>query len=357
MISKSIPMKIIIATIFLQLLCADNSFSQISVYGASADVLINEVLSGQSISITNIQFWGSPNSIGYFNGNCMNIPYENGILMTTGDIHYALGPNDVTNSGVDNNYNSINPHLSALVNGAPCYNGANIEFDFIPTGDSLILEYVFGSEEYPEYNGSQFTDVFGIFLSGPGINGYQNIATLPNGTIISINTLNGGNPDAEPPLPPVNPEYFVNNGIPLAPPYTTDSAYVEYDGLTVPLVASAFVTPNQTYHLEIAITDVADGILDSGVFLKAHSLTAGNAEFNISEAFSVSPNPATDVLAINYNRSAPGKVMIYDITGRCFGQQDLLPQTNISISDLPKGIYTLKFITSEGQCSRLISKL
>ncbi|MBK7946535.1 MAG: choice-of-anchor L domain-containing protein [Flavobacteriales bacterium] len=41
-----------------------------------------------------------------------------------------------------------------------------LEFDFIPTGDTLRFRYVFGSEEYPNYTCGSVNDVFGFFLSG-----------------------------------------------------------------------------------------------------------------------------------------------------------------------------------------------
>ena len=46
---------------------------------------------------------------------------------------------------------------------------------------------------------------------------------------------------------------------------------IEYDGLTTPLTAQIQLQPGQKYHIRIAIADVGDPGLDSGVFLEAGS--------------------------------------------------------------------------------------
>ena len=52
-------------------------------------------------------------------------------------------------------------------------------------------------------------------------------------------------------------------------------AEIEYDGYTTVLTATANVAPCQTYHIRMVVADIGDGILDSGVFLKANSFGAG----------------------------------------------------------------------------------
>ena len=76
---------------------------------------------------------------------------------------------------------------------------AVLEFDFIPTGDSLSFNYSFGSDEYNEYVCGSVNDAFGFFLSGPGINGAYsnnaiNLAIIPetDGTPVTINSVNNG---------------------------------------------------------------------------------------------------------------------------------------------------------------------
>ena len=143
-----------------------------------------------------------------------------------------------------------------------------MEFDFIPYSDTVRFKYVFGSDEYPEFappNSSGFNDVFGFFISGPGINGIQNIAQLPNGGgVVSINNVNAI----------TNAQYYNYNGDGGTPPYDSNPMYIQYDGFTDVLEAVSQVECGQTYHLVIAIADVGDGQWDSGIFLEANSLSS-----------------------------------------------------------------------------------
>src|SRR5690606_16446232 len=97
--------------------------------------------------------------------------------------------------------NGGDPDLTVLING-PTFDKCIVEFDFVTTGDSVRFDYVFGSEEYLNYTCSYFNDVFGFFLSGPGIagpftGGAKNIAIVPGsvGCPVGVSTIYcpGGN--------------------------------------------------------------------------------------------------------------------------------------------------------------------
>ena len=67
------------------------------------------------------------------------------------------------------------------------YDECVIEFDFVPEGDSISFNYVFVSEEYPEYVCASFNDAFGFFLTGPNPNGTLTIMQkiLPSSLILT----------------------------------------------------------------------------------------------------------------------------------------------------------------------------
>lgn len=232
--------------------------------------LVQNVLLGSGVTVSNISYNGAAISIGQFDGSACNVGLASGVVMTTGTVINTgagdgpHGPNNNGGAGFDNGTPGLGL-LSNLIGGTATYNAAVLEFDFVPYSDTVRFNYVFGSEEYPEYVGSQFNDVFGFFISGPGIpGGQQNIARLPNGQAVAINNVNAG----------ANAAFFVNNGDGSQAPMNSSPNFIQYDGFTRVLTAESQVQCGQTYHLIIAIADVGDGILDSGIFLEANSLSS-----------------------------------------------------------------------------------
>ena len=243
----------------------------ITTSGQAPQGLVQNVLIGPGVTVSNILYNGSPTAIGSFSANGTNLGITQGIIMTTGTVMNngagPQGPNNAPSSGTDNNMPGSGI-LSGIIQGTQTYNAATLEFDFIPYADTVRFKYVFGSEEYPEFappNNSTYNDVFGFFISGPGIVGLQNIAQLPNGGgVVSINNVNAI----------TNALYYNANGDGNMAPYNTSPNYIQYDGFTDVLEAISAVQCGQTYHLILAIADVGDGSWDSGIFLEANSLSS-----------------------------------------------------------------------------------
>ncbi len=275
-----------LALLFLSLNCSQ-VFSQLSVANTPAATngspswLVNNILAGSGVNISNVSFTGdSAVQIGYFNSILSNVGINEGIIMTTGDISLAPGgPGNSSNAAGDALGVTIFDQDLSDLNGATDINDiAILEFDFIPIGDSIGFKYVFASEEYNEYVGSNFNDVFGFFLSGPGINGAftnnaVNMAVIPGTNIpVAINNVNNGYAPqgATPPSGPcTNCAYYNSNT--TNPPANS----MEYDGFTNVLVAyHTGLQCGQTYHIKIAIADINDGWYDSGVFLERGSFSA-----------------------------------------------------------------------------------
>jgi gliding motility-associated-like protein len=253
--------------------------AQLSTSNQSAASLVQNVLLGPGVKVNNITFKGASQAIGQFNYNGNRLGLNKGIVITTGTVlntgNGPQGPNKSEKSGVDNGSNG-SPILNSLLSEGTTFNASILEFDFVPKGDTVSFRYIFGSEEYLEYVGKGFNDVFGLFISGPGINGNENIAKLPNHTVVSIDNVNNTS----------NKEYYIDNGNGRQSPFNSNSIYIQYDGYTRVLTAMSPVQCGQTYHLTIAIADAGDGILDSGIFLEAESLkseTNTNTKITLSE--------------------------------------------------------------------------
>ena len=253
-----------------------NSPEEPAVVTANSKTLLASGCAAASIAttgISNVQFQGHSRQFGCFSQGDSSIQLSKGFLLSTGDVADAMGPNVETNTSTS--IGNAGDNDLQQVQDSNLKDAAVIEFDVVATCDVLALEYVFASEEYCEYVGSKFTDVFGIFISGPGINGpfnggAENIATVPNSSeAVSINSINYD----------INGEYYVSNvpffsalsgGCTFGELFQAANAVdlVEYDGFTTPLLASATTIPGQTYHIKIAIADAGDGIFDSALFFK-----------------------------------------------------------------------------------------
>ncbi len=262
----------------------------------TATELIEDIfVSGDCFEIVenSIEFTGDDRSKGYFSNGLSSIDIEDGIVLSTGRVSTIVGPNTFYNNAT-NLYGAANdPDLEDLLSSnSNLYDITALEFEFTPTTDMVSFDFVFASDEYCEYVNSTFNDVFGFFISGPGINGpfsnnAENIALVPGtNDYIAINSVNYLD----------NPNYYINN-VPLsqydAMPSSLDcdgqaevegavTAFIEFDGFTTAMTAQVSLQACETYHIKLAIADVGDAYYDSAVFLKANSFDAGgNADATV----------------------------------------------------------------------------
>jgi hypothetical protein len=194
---------------------------------------------------------------GFFSGGTSaGITINSGILLTSGSVENAVGPNDQT--GATYAWGSAgDADLSALAGGATTNDANSLTFSFdAATDGTVFFNYVFGSEEYNEYVGS-YNDVFGFFLDG------SNVALLPGTTTpVSINDVNLFTNSAD----------YINNGNADDPYPAATLANIQYDGFTVPLTVSANVTAGE-HTIKLAIADEGDDLYDSGVFIEGGSFS------------------------------------------------------------------------------------
>ncbi|SVD98616.1 uncharacterized protein METZ01_LOCUS451470, partial [marine metagenome] len=175
---------------------------------------------------------------------------------------------------------SGDPDLLTIANSVPAligqtfsvpstHDAAILEFDFVPSADTVQFNYIFAGEEYLDYVNTQFNDVFAFLISGPGITGpYASPPAFPGGAI-NIAVV----PNSNPVLPigistvndQINSQYYNHD---------TTTSVSAFNGYTDVFTASAVVIPCNVYHIKLAITDAADAIWNSGVFFEAGSFDA-----------------------------------------------------------------------------------
>ena len=249
--------------------------------------LVEQVLVGQCVSVSNVTYNGLDGSIGgqlgigSFTSSSSLLQISSGVVLSSGGVmQIPTGGPFESGSGAGSDQDLVD------LSGQTINDKAILEFDFVPNGDTIKFNFIFASTEYSNYTCTQFNDAFGFFLSGPGLSGpYSNnavnLAIVPNtgvnganGIPITINTINSGSPTgggqaatcaAADPNWQANSVYFVDN------PAAQD---VVFNGLTVRLTAWSPVICGETYHIKLAIGDGSDSALDSGVFLEEGSFSS-----------------------------------------------------------------------------------
>ncbi|MEI6410402.1 MAG: choice-of-anchor L domain-containing protein [Bacteroidota bacterium] len=231
---------------------------------SSTDIANLLSTSASTVTVTNINCADKAYGTFNFASDNNDLGLKKGLVLTSGRASNVIGPNNSNGGFVYQNFTPGDPDLDYLSNDTLQESGdaCIVEMDVFAATDELSFEYVFGSEEYPEYVNS-INDIFAFFISGPGIvgdpgisNNAKNIALVPGTNqpvqIASVNNL-------------LNWEYYRSNEL---------GTTLQYDGLTSDkygikksLTAKTAVIPCNTYHLKLAVADRADLIFDSGVFI------------------------------------------------------------------------------------------
>jgi len=241
----------------------------------SVPYLVNNVLMGQGMTAYNISSYGATIQRGFFSNGMTAIGLDSGLVMCSGNVTNIMtstgaGASTAIANGAgqgagDADLLSVAQSVPSLINQnfnvSSTWDACIINFDFVPAGDTVEFNYVFGSDEYTTWINTSYNDVFGFFLSGPGINGSYsnnaiNVATVPNtnpALPISISTIH----------PNLNGTY-----------YNTGGTWLAYNGYTDVMTAILAVQACDTFHMKLGVADGSDKILDTGVFLEAGSFTA-----------------------------------------------------------------------------------
>ncbi len=245
------------AMVAMLLLCFSVvAHAQLTVTGGQTATQLLNCIKGTNVTVSNAFYTGAASASGKFNSTLSNVGVTDGILLTTGGLTAAVGPNNSPSTTVNHGL-SGDLGLSGLIGGWPTKDAAILEFDITTTETQLSLNYVFASEEYFDIAAISNDDVMGIFISGgTEYPVAQNIAVLPN----SAERISAKNVDQS-----LNQAYFIANNM-------GNADAIQYDGKTVKLCAKANVTPGTTYHVRIAIADAEVEDIDSGVFIEAASL-------------------------------------------------------------------------------------
>jgi hypothetical protein len=310
--------------IFLYILLTSwfsNYFGQITTSINPTIAQMQALLQGNGVTVSGLSITCPAGAYATFNNGAaaLGAGLNSGILLTTGTASNVAGPPTGFNSVDNSSAGGAGSALGNTLSGGTTYDGCFITFQLTPTCATLSINYVFASEEYPEFATGTINDVFGFVLSGPNPSGgnynQTNTALLPVTTttsnVVSIQNVNNGSTNTG---PCKNCAYYIDS-----PPGLI------YDGKTTVLTASAAVTPCQTYTMTIGVWDDSDGIYDSGVFLDVNGLSCANqptlnATVNPTsicgpQTITLTAIPSSTIASSSYTWSAPASGGLVSTSG------------------------------------------
>lgn len=310
---------------FLSLIFINNAKSQyVSVdTSLSSQDLVDKFIGAQNtscITVSNVSvsgqiFSGTDFSYGYFNKNGSAFEIDEGIILSTGRVSLASGPNDNLQSEYVSGWSGDQDLIETLtIAGLPTDNILNatfLEFDFVSLqSDQISFDYMFLSEEYRQ-NNCRYSDAFAFLVKkADDSERYRNIALVPGtNTPVTSLSINGATGCEQ------NLDYFKG--------FNATQSPTNFNGQTKVLKAVTTVEKGVKYHIKLVIADHGDrnGLYDSAVFLKAGSftgnidigtdLTIGNADPLCENVkYTITPNPPLNDPSAKYSWFKDGQPIV-----------------------------------------------
>jgi len=214
-----------------------------------------ETIFGDSVTVTGASYSGSGYSSAIYSGGDSispgATPGDTGVILSTGAA--ASFTNSFwqanhtgarsTNTGGPNNDSDFN-----AIAGTNTYDASFLEVDFIPDGGTMTMQFVFASDEYPEFSNTVYNDMVGVWVNG------QHVPL----SVINTATAVGGVNQSE------NQNLYNDN--------TNDAYNTEMDGFTVTMTLTMPVNAGAVNSIKVGIADVADSAYDSNLLIAGGSL-------------------------------------------------------------------------------------
>ncbi|TDS64288.1 choice-of-anchor J domain-containing protein [Myroides indicus] len=263
----------------------------------SVEELVKDVLIGSDCDLVeNVRYQvgdgnNSINALGYFNKSNSMFPFEEGIVLATGDVKHIPGP--YTYKSINDQRDKIptwtgDPDLNKVIDdlGGSGF-GSNkhvavLEFDFTPITDSIKFEYLFASQSYhiscTTSGCSEGGALFAAWLTDLETGEGQNLALVPGtNQPIALSTIRDTQKSGHS-CESRNKEFYWKH-------YDRGfdnilDAPINFVGLTLPLSSEMVkVKSCHKYRIKLAIADFCSSSgHTSAVFFNARSFDLGNID-------------------------------------------------------------------------------
>ncbi len=271
---------------------------ELSINRAATATQMAQEMFGNGVTVVSASYTGDNDSSGIYTGGDAVAPGvtpgDTGVLFSTGDLrgftNNASESNLRTNTTTASSGPNNNPDFNAAA-GTNTFDASFIDIDFIPTGDVMTMQFVFASEEYPEYATGAYQDFVGVWA-----NGVQVDMSVGDGDIDPSN-VNAGS----------NQNLFNDN--------TADQYNTEMDGFTVTMTLTIPVNSGQVNSIRIGIADVLDNRYDSTLLIAGDSVQTTLVAIDDTQNLNPTGSKTIDLLGNDIN-STGGTLSITHINGQ-----------------------------------------
>ena len=265
-----------------------------------------QTIFGNGVQVVSASYSGSNySSAVYSNGNAVSpnvVPGDTGVILSTGRAsdfnNQGGGSNDSTSTSTNTGGQNNNPDFNPIA-GTSTYDASYLDMTFIPTGDVMTIQFVFSSEEYPEYSNSIYNDVVGVWVNG---------ALVPlsvTDSAASVTEINQTD----------NVNLFNNN--------TADQFNTEMDGFTVTMTLTIPVTSGAENTFRIGIADTSDSSYDSNLLIGGNSLQTVLVAQDDAMTVMEGQTKVIDILANDVNVTG-GTLVVTHINGQAVSAGDTI---------------------------------
>lgn len=234
--------------------------NELNINLAASALQMAQQIFGPGITVQSASYAGDNLSSGIFTGALTTMagvtPADSGVILSTGRADSITNQSGTTNTNTSNGTSTNTAGIDGdaqlnAISGVGTFDGSILNATFVPDGDVLTMQFVFLSEEYPEYVNGGVNDVIGVWVNGT----YVPVTAMSNG-VTAVDTVNAGD----------------NRNLYIANPANTDPYNTEMDGFTVTLSLKAPVIAGQANTIKIAIADGGDAAYDSNLLIMADSV-------------------------------------------------------------------------------------
>ncbi|MFY0308580.1 Hint domain-containing protein [Leisingera sp. D0M16] len=256
-----------------------------------------EAIFGTGATVVDASYSGWSQSSAIYSGGDALVPgatpSDSGVILSTGRAsHFTRSggdPNRSTQTTTNTPGESNNADFNAAA-GTSTYDASYLDVSFIPDSDVMTMQFVFSSEEFPEFQSSVYQDVVAVW-----VNGEQVLLEVGNGQANPSNISSS-----------INENLYLDNA--------GDDYNTEMDGLTITMTLTMHVNPGEVNDIRIGIADVSDSRYDSNLLIAADSVQTDLVAMTDNIFVEPDSSKTIDVLANDVNKSG-GTLTITHING------------------------------------------